>query len=255
MSRTNSASGDVLRRVDRRRPEPLWHQAEATIRAAIDRGAWSPGTQIPGEDQLTELLGVSRITVRHAMRNLEAAGLLRRERGRGTFVRESRLVAGTRALTSFTEELSASGLVVTSKVLSARRTPATAKTAEALEIEPRTPVTRIRRLRLGGGQPIGLQTAHLRIDRVPDLPTAALADGSLYALLRDRYGIVATAAEEVYRVGGVSRADADVLDLGRGAPVFLVERIARDEHGPFEFTTSTMRGDRYEIRSSLAPAR
>ena len=82
--------------LDRRRPEPLWHQVERAILARISDGHWPIGSRIPAEDQLCRLLGVSRITIRHALRNLEDYGLLRREHGRGTFVRSAALVAGTR---------------------------------------------------------------------------------------------------------------------------------------------------------------
>jgi GntR family transcriptional regulator len=241
----------TMTRPDRRRPEPLWHQVEQSIRAAIDSGTWKAGARLPGEDQLTDLLGVSRITVRHALANLEAAGILRREHGRGTFVRSARLVAGTRALTSFSEEMSALGLDVATRLLDVRRIKATGPIAEALEIVEGSAVVRLRRLRFGGGQPIGVQAAHLRGDRVDGLTAADVGDGSLYTLLRERYGIHPALAEEVYRVAGAGRRDAELLGIAPGDAVFFVERITSDERGPFEYTLSTMRGDRYEIRSSL----
>ena len=214
-------------------------------------GTWKSGARIPGEDRLTDLLGVSRITVRHALANLEAAGVLRREHGRGTFVRSARLVAGTRALTSFSEEMAALGLDVATRVLDVRRISGhRPRRRGAGDRRGRARRAR-RRLRFGGGQPIGVQTAHLRGDRVDGLVAADLDDGSLYSLLRERYGIHPALAEEVYRVAGAGRRDADLLGIDRGDAVFVVERITSDERGPFEYTLSTMRGDRYEIRSSL----
>jgi GntR family transcriptional regulator len=241
----------TMTRPDRRRPEPLWHQVEQSIRAAIDDGTWKAGARLPGEDQLTDLLGVSRITVRHALANLESAGVLRREHGRGTFVRSTRLVAGTRALTSFSEEMAALGLDVATRLLDVRRINATGPIAEALEIDEGKAVVRLRRLRFGGGQPIGVQAAHLRSDRVHGLTAADVGDGSLYTLLRERYGIHPALAEEVYRVAGAGRRDAELLGIAPGDAVFYVERITSDDRGPFEYTLSTMRSDRYEIRSSL----
>ncbi len=82
-------------------------------------------------------------------------------------------------------------------------------------------------------------------------PPPTVGDRSLYTLLRERYGIHPALAEEVYRVAGAGRRDAELLGIDPGAAVFLVERITSDERGPFEYTLSTMRGDRYEIRSSL----
>lgn len=236
---------------DRRRPEPLWHQAEHALRTLIERGEWATGTQIPNEDKLGAMLGISRITLRHAMRNLEAAGLLRREHGRGTFVRSATVVAGARGLTSFTQEMVTLGLVVGTRLLDAQLIAASTEMADALDVEPGEPLVRLRRLRLGNNAPIGIQTAHLPEARVPGLFEAAHEIGSLYEALRDRYGIAAVEAHEVYRVGLVAEAEAELIGQPAGTPAFVVQRIAYDAQGPFEFTLSTMRADRYEIRSTL----
>jgi GntR family transcriptional regulator len=236
---------------DRRRPEPLWHQVELAVRARIEGGDWPAGSQIPAEDRLCEMLGVSRITVRHALRNLEMSGLLRRDHGRGTFVRSPTLVAGTRALTSFTEEVATLGFKGDSRILAQGSIPATDAVAEALQIKPGVAVAMIRRLRLGDHVPIGIQTAHLRLDRVPGLLDGELAAPSLYAFLRERYGIVFTEASEVYRVAAADAEEAELLGVPRGSPAFVIERTTIDVVGPVEFTVSTMRGDRYEIRSTL----
>ncbi|HVX80158.1 MAG TPA: GntR family transcriptional regulator, partial [Devosiaceae bacterium] len=224
---------------DRRRPEPLWHQAEQALRTLIEQGEWATGSQIPNEDKLGAMLGISRITLRHALRNLEAAGLVRREHGRGTFVRSATVVAGARGLTSFTQEMATLGLAVGTRLLAADIVPATSDVADALDIEPGDEVVKIRRLRLGNNAPIGIQTAHLPVARVPGLYHELAGMTSLYALLRARYGIAPVEAREVYRVGLVTAEDADLIGQPAGTPAFVVERIAVDAKGPFEFTVST----------------
>jgi GntR family transcriptional regulator len=197
------------------------------------------------------MLGVSRITIRHALRNLEESGLLRREHGRGTFVRSATLVAGARGLTSFTEEMANLGLTAGSRLLGQEVIAAPGDLAAALEIDEGAPVLRIRRLRLGGEEPIGVQTAHLPLERVEKLLGAGPLDGSLYAALETRCGIKPEEAREVYRVALIDEPEASLLGVARGGPVFVVERATADSRGIFEFTLSLMRGDRYEIRSTL----
>jgi GntR family transcriptional regulator len=240
-----------LTRPDRSRPEPLWHQAEMALRSLIERGEWASGSQIPNEDRLCEMLGISRITVRHALRNLEEAGLLRREHGRGTFVRSATVVAGVRGLTSFTDEMKTLALAPSTRLLAAQRLPATEEMAEALEIAVGDPVVQLKRLRLGNNMPIGIQTSHLPEARVPGLYDDAADIQSLYAWLREHCGISPVSAKEVYRVGRVDEADAEFIQLPAGTPAFEVERIAFDSRGAFEYALSTMRADRYEIRSTL----
>ncbi|MDR3377014.1 MAG: GntR family transcriptional regulator [Ancalomicrobiaceae bacterium] len=236
---------------DRNRPEPLWHQAEQTLRALIANGTWPEETQLPNEERLSQMLGISRITVRHALRNIEESGLLRREHGRGTFVRSSTVIAGVRGLTSFTQEMASLGLAGSSHLLEACITEADETTADALEIRLGEPVVRLRRLRLGNGAPIGIQTAHLPAALVPDLVELSPQLTSLYEALRSRYGVLPKEAREVYRVGRVPDGDAELLGVPAGSPAFIVERITFGADGPFEFAVSTMRGDRYEIRAKL----
>ena len=77
------------------------------------------------------------------------------------------------------------------------------------------------------------------------------AAARLYRWLDERCGIKPVKAKEVYRVGRVAEADAELIQLATNTPAFEVERIAYDSRGPFEYTLSTMRADRYEIRSTL----
>jgi len=240
-----------LQKPDRRRPEPLWHQAEMALRQLIEGGEWSAGSQLPNEDRLGEMLGISRITLRHALRNLEEAGLLRREHGRGTFVRSATVVAGVHGLTSFTEEMRTLALTASSRLVEANRIAATLEIAEALEISTGDAVIQLKRLRLGNGLPIGVQTSHLPEARVPGLLADAANVQSLYSWLAERCGIAPVKAKEVYRVGAVAAIDSELLQLAAATPAFEVERIAYDSRGPFEYALSTMRADRYEIRSTL----
>ena len=240
-----------LQKPDRRRPEPLWHQAEMALRSLVEAGEWTAGSQIPNEDRLGEMLGISRITLRHALRNLEEAGLLRREHGRGTFVRSATVVAGVHGLTSFTEEMRALALTASTRLVEANRISATLEMADALEIALGDRVVQLKRLRLGNGLPIGIQTSHLPEARVPGLFEAAAGVQSLYSWLAEHCGIKPVKAKEVYRVGRVADADAEIIQLAAGTPAFEVERIAYDTRGPFEYALSTMRADRYEIRSTL----
>lgn len=245
---------EFVTKVDRDRPEPLYHQVREDLRTRIDNGAWDIGEQIPTEDELCDLYQVSRITIRRAVSDLVDAGLLMRAHGRGTFVRNPRMIAGARGLTSFTREMQDLGLNPGSRLLDRAVIPAEGHIAEALQLTEGDDVTVLRRLRTGDGDPIGLQTAHLPVKRFPDLPKVEL-EGSLYAHLERHYGLRPTEATETYRVTRAEGRDAELLDVADGACSFQVERLTFDREGPFELVTSIMRGDRYEIRSNLRPPR
>ena len=76
-----------IKPVDRVSPLPLWAQVEADLRSRVEAGEFSEA--FPTDLQLTEAYGVSRHTVREAVRHLNSTGLLKRERGRGTVVNRS----------------------------------------------------------------------------------------------------------------------------------------------------------------------
>lgn len=227
---------------------PLYAQVEQHLSEAIAGGRWGTGDRLPSEAELMAIYGVSRMTIRQAMTSLVERGLLVRGRGRGTFVRDARMIATSRGVSSFSDELRSLHMVPGTQVLGVEPAEATPEVAHALEVAPGTPVVVVRRLRTGDGRPIGIQTNHLLAERLPGIETMLGDSVSLYEILRERFDVVPTEAHETFRVGGASRADAEVLGLPRGGHVFLIDRIARDSHGPFELTCSVMRGDRYQIQ-------
>lgn len=238
----------MRRSVDRSRPEPLYLQVEVALRERMLRGEWRPGTKIPSEEQLCKDYGVSRVTMRQAIRTLVEDGYLERARGRGTFVREPTLTAGVRGLNSFSEEMRALGLDPGGRVLAIDVVRAEEVVAERLGIEIDDRVVRLRRLRTGDGKPIGVQTTCLPAIRFPGLESVDLTDRSLYAVLEQRYGVSMTEAHETFWVTRIGRSDAELLQVSRGACAFRVERVASDEQSAIEFTASLMRGDRYRIQ-------
>jgi GntR family transcriptional regulator len=243
----------VYRRVSKGSPVPLYHQVESDVRQRIEAEQWEPGAQIPTETELCSLYGASRMTIRQAIGNLVADGLLIRERGRGTFVREPRLTSGPRGLTSFTEETAQLGLKAGSRVLRVAVEPCPEPVARRLGLDEGNEVVVIARVRLGDGSPIGIQTAHLPAARFPGLEQLDLADRSLYATLVERYGVVLVEAEETFEVGPIRGEHARLLGVRPGTCGFRVERLTFDLHGAFELVVSVMRGDRYSVRIGLRP--
>jgi GntR family transcriptional regulator len=237
--------------IDARSGVPLYMQVEKHIQDRIVSREWRPSTPLPNEQQLCDEYGVSRITVRHALARLTDKGLLLRERGRGTFVRDIELEASERGVRSFTTELHDLGMVPSSRLLGIAEVEPPRSVATALAIEPGMTVVRIHRVRLGDGRPIGVQTAYLTAARFPGLVTAELERTSLYEVLADRYGVTPIEAVETFTVGGVTDTDAPLLEVEPGAHAFYVERVTYDGHGPFEQVFSVMRGDRYRVRHAL----
>jgi GntR family transcriptional regulator len=140
-------------------------QVRDRLLATIEERGLRPGDQIPTEAEVTDLFGVSRSTVREALRLLERDGVVRTEHGRGRFLAAGGALRVERPIDRFesvTEMLSGLGYEVTTSVLSVEEVGASPAEAEALHLETGAPVLRLARLRYGDERPL-LYT----IDTVP----------------------------------------------------------------------------------------
>jgi GntR family transcriptional regulator len=232
--------------LDKDLPVPLYHQLQELLRSEIESGAWQAGQQLPNESKLAERFGVSKITVRQALQGLADLKYIRREHGRGTFVARRKFDEGPRELTSFTEEMRRHELVAGARILQQGVEEPEPRVAHALQLPAGARVFVLKRLRLAGGEPVTVQTAHIPADLVPGLELAAGA--SLYDVLQRQYHLFAARAKETYFASAADAGAAQLLEIAPGAPVFAVERITLLPYGkPFEFVLSVVRGDRYSI--------
>jgi GntR family transcriptional regulator len=241
-----------IRAVHRSSPYPLYWQVEHDIRQRIEAGIWHPGDRLPSEQELGDLYGASRITIRQALGKLASDGFVSREPGRGTFVRNHKQTQGVRLTASFTEEMMQLGYDIETRVLAQRIEPASESVAGRFEIDEGAPVHRVDRLRLTNGMPLAIQRSRLPADRFPGLEKADLT-GSLYQHLREAYGVVPTQADEVIHARLVSDDEEGtaLLEVDVHQPCFLMERVSYDQVGPVDFSRSLVRSDRYQIHLGL----
>ena len=234
--------------LDRELYVPLYHQLKEILLREIQTGRIRPGDRLPSEEGLAATYDVSLITVRRTLGDLAAAGLLRRERGRGTFVAQPPVLQGPRELTSFSEEMRKRGLRPSSAVLEKRITEADLSIAAELKLTPGSDVFTLRRLRLADHEPMGVQTVYIPLSIAPGLVNEDLSGSSLYEILQWKFGLVPVHARETHAAITVGEEDAAVLRVPAGSPALSAKRLSFLPGGrPFELTYSVMRGDRYEI--------
>jgi len=224
-------------------------QIEDWLADAIAAGRLAPGDRLPTEQDLAAWLGVSRMTLRHALAELAQRGLVLRAVGRsgGTFVAEPKVEQDLTVLAGFSEQLRRHGLVAGARVLAAAEIKASPAASAALEISVGAPVYEVRRLRLAGGQPILIEHSLFPAERCPGLLSYRL-DGSLYELLDEKYGQRPHRAKESLEPVCAGVREAEALGVAEGAPLMLVERTAYSRAGrPLEFAHDLFRGDRTKV--------
>ncbi len=235
--------------VDDGQPKP--YQVRVALTAMLaDLG---PGESLPPERALAHDFGVSRSTVRQAITDLVAAGLVQRQHGSGTYPVPPKVELPLR-LASYTRDVSDQGLRPTSRVVSMRRAVADPVTAAALAVPPGTRVWRLERLRLTDTTPLAVECSHLPVERFPDLGRLIKDDVSLYRVLEDRYRITVTRAVETVETAMASPEQYRLLEADPAAPVLVLTRTTFDQRGQaVEYVLSTYRGDRCRLTAVLLP--
>jgi GntR family transcriptional regulator len=224
-------------------------QIEDWLAGAIAAGQLAPGDRLPPEHDLAAWLGVSRMTLRHALSELVQRGLVIRSVGRhgGTFVAEPKLDQDVTTLAGFSEQLRRHGMLAGARVLAATQIQSGPAAAAALELAAGDPVHEVRRIRLADGRPMVLEHSQFPAALFPGMLGLRL-DGSLYELLDDRFGQRPVRARESFEpvIAGVREAEA--LEVEEGAPLMLVERTAYSRSGlPLEYARDLFRGDRTRV--------
>lgn len=233
-----------IQTLDRTHPLPLWAQLETELRRRLDDGEFDE--RFPTDAELTAQYEVSRHTVREAIRRLNATGVLRRERGRGTVVDRSEFEQPLGGLYSLFQSIESSGVDQHSVVLSIDVVADEAAAAH-LEADPSTPLVHLERLRLAGGMPLAVDRAWLPQDLAAPILDADFSHTALYTELERTCGFRPTHGWERLTPILPSATDRRHLDVSKTSPAFFLERLGMHDGKPVEWRTTVIRGDRYRF--------
>lgn len=234
---------------ERRRPLPRYHQVEEWVREQIASGAWPPGSMIPSEPELCRRFEVSRITIRRAIGNLVQDGQVRVVQGRGTFVAAPKMAERfiQRAFGIY-EDFERRGIRLTTRVLRQDVASASSEVADRLRLDGGEEVHIIERLRSVGDQKMLISTTYIPYQLCPGLAREDLTHGSLYRLLRTRYGLAITRGERRLEAVAAGQHEARLLDVALATPLLQLNSVAYRRDGrPFEYSVTLHRGDKAAV--------
>lgn len=223
-----SPSSDSLARQD---ASPLYLQLKNSLTEAITSGRYAPGEPVPTETQLCEQYGVSRITVRRAISELQDEGLLEKRHGKGTFVSFRRMETSLVDLAGFSDSYSLLGYKVDKVLLGVTDGVADSALAQKLAVAKGAPILTVRRLIMAADAPMTLETSDFPLALFPDLAREITGTSSIYRLLKTRYGREVRHARRVINVRLAGPEERDRLHCRAGEPLFEVEKMAFDETG------------------------
>jgi GntR family transcriptional regulator len=232
---------------------PKYFQLVNILRHKIEDGDWLPYQAIPSERELEKIYHVSRITIRQAISILVRQGYLYREQGRGTFVSPQKLQKPIQKLTSFSDDMINRGMTPGQRVISTQPVIPSERVARILEVNPGDPVLRLRRIRLANNKPMALEDSHVVLPPGELITQEELEKtGSLYMILKARFNLIPTEAEETVEATLASTEEAAMLETDAGSPLLLTSRILWSQNRrPVEFVKILYRGDRYRYVAHL----
>jgi GntR family phosphonate transport system transcriptional regulator len=226
----------------------LWRRIADDLEQAIALGTHTAGDRLPAEYAIAARFGVNRHTVRRALAELTQRGLIRAERGSGTYVERKRLAYPIGARTRFSEIVGTAGRGPEGRLIGHGCEPATADIAKRLGLDAGEPVVRLEILRSADRVPIASATSWLPAALAPDAARVYRARRSMTAVLA-HYGI----SDYRRQSTRISAATADALDAERlglapGRAVFIVDSIDVTPRGaPILTNRARFAADRVEL--------
>ncbi len=232
-------------------PMPLYHRVYLLLRQSIVEGEWRPDMAMPGEHELASRHGVSRITIRRAMQQLQDEQLVLRRRGAGTFAQRPQPQKRRENLRGLMENLLSMGLRTDVVLLQMEYVPAPATVAAALEVSQGVLVQKSVRLRSTAGVAFSHLTAWVPEEIGRRFQAADLAARPLLQLLEEA-GVPAASAEQVISAQLADSTVAPLLGVGVGSALIWVRRTVRDGSGRvIEAIESLYRPDMYEYHLAM----
>ena len=223
--------------INKHSPIPIYLQIEQLLTEKISKGELQPGDSLPSEPNMSEMYGVSRMTVRKAVDYLVRQGVVERQRGRGTFVTDPRSefkmnLPLDKHITS-SEVAEFLNAPITNKLLHLSKISATKQVADALNIEIGSTVWFMKRLRLIGNIPFVYETSHMLVELFSDLKESDLNDSKYFYVTKLGHNVMGS--KKQIRAELPSQEVRDYLGLKRDEPVLNATSVAYlEDNVPFE---------------------
>jgi len=231
---------------------PLYSQVRERLRERIADGTYAPQARLPSESEIGTLLGVSRITVRQALGDLQKEGVIVKVPGKGTFVAETRPSQELARLEGFGEAMSRKGYRIVNRVVKHTQVQASPLVAARLRVAPGAPVTEIHRVRWLDREPVSFEITYLPPAIGERLRGENLAERDIFLILETDYGITLGHADIQIGAVNAEHALAEALRVEPGAALLRIERLTWTADGmPLDFEYLYVRGEAFQYALRL----
>ncbi len=230
-----------------RQDGPLYRQLAASLRKPIEDGSLGPGSALPREADLAERFGVSLITVRQALRELETEGVIKKRPAKPAIV----IGVEARAKSPF-EFQSLAAIAASTKdrrlEIKSYRKERSAAAAEAFGLVPDEACHCLRAILFVGDQPVGQTTFYFPPTIGSRLRRKDFDDVVVFRALQRHLGITLSGARITVRAEIADARLAKALRYEIGGPILAIEMLYRTGDGePVELTVNQNRADHFSL--------
>ncbi len=235
--------------LDKKSPIPVYYQLKTLIQKKIQSGEYEEGQLIPSERELSESYNISRMTVRQALNQMVAEGLLYREKGRGTFVAKRKIEQ--RNIKSFSDSARSKGLVPSTKVLYFKKEKMREDIAQILDLSKDDEIYVIKRLRCANDIPVALEEVFIPVQFCPQLERFQL-ETSLYRLIKEEYGVSVAFMDNIIEASAATADEKKLLRITSATPVLRVSGVSYiDDDHKFSYERDAYRSDQYVYNARI----
>ncbi len=237
--------------IDREDHQKLYLQLYEILKKKIESNEWTVGSQIPTEEELCKIFGVSRVTVRTAILELVRHGYLKRQQGKGTYIHKNIVTEGLTMLTNLRELPFDESLKCTTEILARTVMMPIEDLDKKLNISEDKHVIYLKRLRLADDCPVLLQETYLPYHICPLLLEEKIERESLFDLLEKKYGIKITKTVHYIDAVRMNTEEARLLMLAEGTSTVVLNQYFRSGETLVMYTRSLKHPERFPFYIEL----
>lgn len=202
--------------------------------------------RIPSETQLCDEYGVSRVTIRRALAELENEGYVTKKPGKGTFIAMTKIEMYLDQVSSFAQQINQLGLTPSTRMIECRCIEANAHVLERLALAAGSRACYIKRVRCADGVPVMLENTYLPYQRFPGIDQHDFGSEHLYEIMREHYNVNPDSMREHFSATKVGVKDSAYLEIAPNTPVLFVEQYTFSMMEIVEYTESMIRASVYK---------
>lgn len=231
---------------------PLYMQIKESLKKDILGGHYAPYQKMPSESELMASFGVSRITVRQALRDLHLEGLIFTSQGKGTFASKPKATQDVKYLQGFAEAMVPKGYEASARLVSIREMTPSREVKSELKLVNKESVVEVVRVRYLNREPVSVDTSYFPLHIGQRLFSKDMS-GDIFPLLENELRIELGHADVILEARPADTNIAKLLGFDAGSPIMWVQRLTYDRNGePVDFEYLAFRGDTYKYQFQVA---